>query len=118
MAYRNHPRTRWLPTVFGQSWSRSAPAGGALTATARPPQARRCGRRALPYAAPVPRRAAPAGCRPTISPVNGLSFCGGPSGLPALRASRRASGVTAAERQRQRLARAQAAARAARSGPP
>lgn len=41
-----------------------------------------------------------------------------PTGFPALRASRRASGVTAAERQRQRPARAQAAARAARCGPP
>ncbi|MFF4893463.1 helix-turn-helix domain-containing protein [Micromonospora chersina] len=42
-----------------------------------------------------------------------------PAGLPLCpRASRRASGVTAAERQRQRSARALAGARAARSGSP
>jgi hypothetical protein len=79
--------------------------------------ARRRTRRALLHTRGSLQRG-PVGCRPTSSPVNGLSFCGGPPGFPTLRASRRASGVSAAERQRQRPARAQAAARAARSGPP
>ncbi|MGQ5264882.1 DUF4259 domain-containing protein [Micromonospora sp. ZYX-F-536] len=58
--------------------------------------------------------------RPAAGPVPHSSACRSAAtpGLPALRASRRAFGVTAAERQRQRPARAQAAARAARLGPP
>jgi hypothetical protein len=65
------------------SWSRCAPAGGALAATpataASSPTRPACAaiRRA------GPGRASPADCRPTTTPpVNGLSFCGGPQGFP------------------------------------
>ncbi|AXO32611.1 hypothetical protein MicB006_0302 [Micromonospora sp. B006] len=52
------------PTEPRPSWSRSAPAGGALTATPRPPPARRRGRRPLPYTARARGRAA----RPAAGP--------------------------------------------------
>ncbi|SCL58621.1 hypothetical protein GA0070606_2966 [Micromonospora citrea] len=45
------PTDRDSPTKPWPSWSRSAPAGGAVAATSRPPPVRRRGRRALPYAA-------------------------------------------------------------------
>jgi hypothetical protein len=62
MALRNHPRTATRRRSC-RSRSRSAPAGGAVTATARPLRRAVRTRRALPYAAPVWR--GPAGCRPT-----------------------------------------------------
>ena len=58
----------------------------------------------------------PAGCRPPQT-LSALSILGGPRAF-ALRASRRAYGVTHRRAQRQRRARAQSAARAARFGPP
>ena len=50
------------------SWSRSAAAGGAVTATQRPPPARLRGRRALPYAARARGRVA----RPAAGPPHAL----------------------------------------------
>ncbi len=58
------PTDRDPPMGPRPSWSRSAPAGGALTATPRPPPLRRRGRRALPYAARARGRAA----RPAAGP--------------------------------------------------
>lgn len=98
------------------SRSRSAPAGGAVTATTRPPGARR--RR--PACCPVARSTTdrPAGRRPTSGTRRPLSgSAAAPWAFPVVRQPPGVGG-SAAERQRQRRGRALAAAQAARAGPP
>ncbi len=76
------PTDREPPTDPRPSWSRSAPAGGAVAATPPPARQPPTGTACAPL-----RRAdcwprGPAGCRPTTPTDNGLSSCGGPPGYP------------------------------------
>ncbi len=118
LAYRNHSPTVTRRRSPGHPGARSPPAGGAVATTPRPPPPRRRDRRALPCAARAPGRAARPTAGPTPQSVQRSVVLQGPARLLVIRASRRASCVPAAERQRQRPACAQAAARAVRQGPP
>lgn len=74
---RNHPRTATRRRIPGHPGAGAPPARRRTGRNPRLPAVRRRGWRALPYAAWACGRAArPAAGHP--SPVNGLSFCGGP----------------------------------------
>jgi len=111
------PTGRKPPADPRPSWSRSAPAGGAVTAapptTRQPPTDPAC----------VPLGCAVLAARPGRLPAHHPNrqrpvVIRRPTGLPALRASRRACCVAGVGASAERRARALAAARAARQGPP